>query len=203
MHKCPPRGARTDLALRRGARPHGLKITQFSLLRAIERNGVPTSPGWRRPWGSTGARVAMSLGSLGQFVIPPRRPGARWKETSGEHIIQLRAGALSDRWDSAIALILVPLQQSREGCRVMSRPGVLSHLGARVAWGSLLPATRLRRLAPLELGRATRSADPSSSLGCDLRLRHPRTPGRRGMKCSPDQPVGLAKRSRMSSLHGR
>lgn len=39
-----------------------------------------------------------------------KRPGARWKEASGQHILDLRALVLSERWDSAINLTLEPLR---------------------------------------------------------------------------------------------
>jgi hypothetical protein len=44
-----------------------------------------------------------------------KRAGSRWKETTGDHVLQLRALAQSDRWDQALALTLAPLRKAVQG----------------------------------------------------------------------------------------
>ena len=46
------------------------------------------------------------------FEVRMKCCGARWKEETGQHIVQLRALALSDRWAPAVELILRPLRKA-------------------------------------------------------------------------------------------
>jgi len=46
------------------------------------------------------------------FEMRLKRCGARWKRDTGQHIVQLRALALSDRWGPAVALTLRPLRKA-------------------------------------------------------------------------------------------
>jgi len=46
------------------------------------------------------------------FEMRMKRCGARWKKDTGQNIVQLRAFALSDRWEPAIELTLRPLRKA-------------------------------------------------------------------------------------------
>jgi len=46
------------------------------------------------------------------FEVRMKRCGARWKQETGQHIVQLRALALSNRWEPAVEFILRPLRKA-------------------------------------------------------------------------------------------
>jgi len=46
------------------------------------------------------------------FTVRMKRSGARWKEATAAHVINLRALALSDRWEPALHLTLAPLRKA-------------------------------------------------------------------------------------------
>jgi len=46
------------------------------------------------------------------FEMRLKRFGERWNNETGQHIVQLRAFALSDRWKPAVELTLRPLRQA-------------------------------------------------------------------------------------------
>jgi hypothetical protein len=94
-----------------GARPVREALTYLVYHRqrmnyaSARRHGLPVGSG----------NVEATCKSLVELRM--KRPGARWKEETGAHVLQLRALSLSDRWHEAMALTLEPLRKAVRAVR--------------------------------------------------------------------------------------
>jgi len=71
--------------------------------------------GGGEPRGKVVDPVSVRVGVVGDGCLPlgmrPRSCGPGWKEEAGQHIVQLRALALSDRWSPVLERALLPLRR--------------------------------------------------------------------------------------------
>ena len=98
---------------------------------AARREGLPIGSG----------NVEATCKSL--VTVRMKRPGARWKHTTGDEVLQLRALQLSDRWAPAVQRAIKPLAKSVQ---------IVGGLGLRAA------ANTNRSAAPIASSRGARAA---------------------------------------------